>query len=110
MYLERVKEYGPNFGLYKVVLVHQGDRIMDNGGRTLDEEIRPGMTVGVQEIRFCGSAKGKTGRHQLNAQNTLTIYAEDLRKVDGKYNVHKWTLMNQQELDRLYYQRVAYNI
>lgn len=110
MYLERIKEYGPNFGLYKVTIVHAEDRVMDERGRTLPDEIYAGMVVGVKEISFCGGARGKTGRHALNAENTQQVYAEDLKKVDGKYNVHKWALMNQQELDELYRQRVAFNI
>lgn len=110
MYLERIKEYGSNFGLYKIILVHQEDRIMDNSGRTLPEEIHTGMVVGVKEVNFCGAAQGKTGRHDLRAENTKIIYAEDLKKIDGKYNVHKWALINQEECDELYRQRVAFNI
>jgi len=110
MYLERVKSYGSNFGLYKVILIHAEDRVMDGRGKTLPDEIRTGMIVGVREIDFCGAAKGKTGRHSLDAKNTVQIYAEDLKKVDGKFNAHKWAMLNQDELDQLYRQRVAFNI
>lgn len=110
MYLMRYKAYSPNFGLYKVITVHKEDRIMDSSGRTLPEEIRKGVIVRVTELSFCGSAKSKTGKHDLRADNTEVIYAEDLKKVDGKYNVHKWALLNQEEIDALYRQRVVSNI
>ena len=109
MYLEKVRSFSPNFGLYKVIEVHDGDRIMDSNGRTLAEEIRIGMVVGVQEIDFVGAAKGKTGRHKINETNTDIIVGADLKKRDGKYNVHKWVLLNQDELDEKYGQYRRYN-
>jgi len=110
MYLERIRDYGPNFGLYKVIIVHDFDRVMDNSGRTIPEKVREGQVVGVSEINFAGAARGRSGRHAINEDNTEIIYAEDLKKVDGKYNAHKWALLNQQEVDLLYQQRVAYSI
>ena len=109
MYLEKVRSFNPNFGLYKVVEVHAGDRIMDDHGRTLPEEIRIGMVVGVQEIDFVGTAKGKTGRHKINEQNTDIIVGADLKKINGKYNVHKWQLVNQEELDEEYRKILFWN-
>ena len=110
MYLQRIREYGPNFGLYKVVLVHKEDRIMDESGRTLPETIHEGMVVGVTETCFVGKARGKTGRHDLWAENTRIIYAENLKKSNGKYNAHRWALEDQAAIDELYRQRLAYSI
>lgn len=110
MYLKRIKTFSANFALYSIEIVHDFDRVMDGNGRTLPEDILEGMTVGVSEINFCGRAKGRTGRHDLRAENTEIIYAEDLKKINGKYNVARWALLNQQELDELYHQRVVSSI
>lgn len=110
MYAKRIREYNAQFGLYKVEGAVDCP-VTDDNGRQCTIPARWNGVLAVREIHFAGLAKGKTGSHRLNEQNTETIEITSLRvHSDGKCEAQKWCLENQMEIDRIYSQRVCFNI
>ena len=103
----RIKAYSNNFALYRVDNM-EGLNIIDTNGKptTTDRNI-----IGVSHLNFTGWAKGKTGKHALNADNTEKIVVGTIRVLsDGKLIANDWHLVNQDEVNKLYSQRVEFNI
>lgn len=103
-----------NFALYKLEEYPRcwvNIRIMDQRG--MDTEVPNGFNciIAVREMGYTGMAKGKTGAHALNADNTAEIEVSCLIVgEDGKVSAKYWKLIDQDELDRLYRQRKAFSI
>ena len=110
MYAKRIREYNAQFGLYKIEGAVDCP-ITDDNGRQCAVPAWWNGVLAVREINFTGWTKRKTGAHRLNELNTAHIEITSLRvHSDGKCEAQKWHLENQAEVDRLYSQRVCFNI
>lgn len=105
----RIKAFNNRFGLYRLSDT-EGLNIVDEYGKPAT--IPNGKDViGVDHIHFAGWAKGKTGAHRLDADNTNEIIVGTIRVLhDGKLIANDWRLINQDEVNKLYSQRVEFNI
>lgn len=108
MLVKRIKSFGPNFAIYRVFTP------VDCNVIGVFNHKLPGFsgsTIAAREITFCGNAKGKTGKHRLDADNTEVIEILGIRVFpDGKAEAVGWVLPDQDAIDTLYRQRVAFNI
>jgi len=112
MIATRIRDYGPNFALYRINKEDAAQcNVLEFGGsRRVQLPTSCDIIIAVREINFVGLAKGKTGAHRLNETNTEEIEVELLRVDEaGKVIAGKWSLVNQDELDRLYQQRLFNN-
>lgn len=105
----RIKTFNNRFGLYRLETI-EGLNVVDEHGKPTT--IPNGRNViGVDHLHFTGWAKGKTGAHRLDADNTNEIIVGTVRVMsDGKLIANDWYLINQDEIDKLYSQRVEFNI
>lgn len=103
MIAKRIKSYGPNMGLYRCD-EDVDCPVIDEFGRPISTGFRGNFAV--REINFAGFAKGKTGSHRLDADNTERIMVLGLRvRRDGRAEAYRWILTDQRDIDRLYSQR-----
>ena len=65
--------------------------------------------IAVNEASFCGKAKGKTGAHNLMAQNTEEIIIFQCFITPKGLEAGLWELVNQDEINSMYSSRKAAN-
>lgn len=112
MKAKRKKPFTANFALYELTETPTNKmRVMNSRGQDTALPDTFNGVIAVRELGYTGMAKGKTGAHALNADNTVEIEVSSLIVGDdGRVSAKFWKLINQDELDRLYRQRKAFNI
>ena len=109
MLCKRVRTYGPNFALY-VPAGSLDCPVFNEDGHPIHPDIFTGR-IGVREVNFAGFAKGKTGKHRLDAPNTEMINVTGIRlDIDGRPFAYRWVLCDQEKVDREYAQQVSFNV
>lgn len=104
---KRIKIFSRNFALYQIDSTDTLNVVDENGRPTTTAK----TVIGVDTAHFTGWAKGKTGKHSLSETNTEQIIIGTLRVLnDGKVMANDWHLVNQDEINKLYSQRVQFNI
>lgn len=107
---KRIKAYSHKFALYRVDDMN-GLNFVDSNGKQLKDYTPDRNVIGVDDFHFTGWAKGKTGHHRLNEENTEEIIVGTIRVLnDSKMIANDWQLVNQDEINELYSARVAFNI
>ena len=98
---KRIKTYSPNFGLYKITPPYN-IRVMAQGGITTVLPDNFNGVIAVNEINFCGLAKGKTGAHNLMTPNTEKIKILQCFSTPKGLSAGRWELINQEEINAAY--------
>lgn len=103
----RYRIHKQDFSLYQIELpVATGFRVVDDRGNPTSLPPNFNGIIGVHEQTYVGAARGVTGKHSLNADNTKCIFVKSLKVMpDGHIFANAWVLTNQEEVDALYRQR-----
>lgn len=115
MYIQakKIRDYGPNFALFKINTLEASEvnTLEEGSSRRVSLPSNFNGVIAVREINFTGWAKGSTGKHRLNADNTNTIIL-DLLRVDqnNKVSAGRWYLLNQEEINETYRKERCWNI